>query len=45
MLSVTMSLFLRVHGGVDVRVHRDAHKVAFVFLDKMLSSFNDVSGI
>ena len=27
MISVTMALFLRVHVGVDVRVHRDAHEV------------------
>jgi len=39
MLSVTMSLLLRVHGGVDVRAHRDAHKVASIFLEKMLSLF------
>ena len=45
MISVTMALFLRVHGGVDVRVYRDAHEVAIVFLEKMLSLLNDICGI
>ena len=36
MISVTISLYLRVHGGVDVRVYRHshAHEVAVVFFEK-----------
>ena len=45
MISATMALFLRVHGGVDVRVYRDAHEVAIVFLEEMLSLLNDICGI
>ena len=45
MISVTIALFLRVHGRVDVRVYRDAHEVVIVFREKILSLFNDMGGI